>query len=115
MQEMPAPLGSGTTPEVHPVADPGAIDDACWAELERIVPHPKLGGPKKGYTRRQFVEAYAYLLTQGCRWRELPATFPPWHTVYERVRQWQRAGVLEQIWAVLCSQPSRMEQLIAQQ
>ncbi len=77
------------------------IDEVCWARLDAVVPHPKPGGTAKGYTRRQFVEAYAYLLRQGCRWRELPTTFPPWHTVYERVRQWRRAGVLEQIWAIL--------------
>lgn len=73
--------------------------------MEPIVPHPKPGGTQKGYTRRQFVEAYAYVLKHGCGWRDLPETFPPWHTVYERVRKWREAEVLEQIWAILCTQP----------
>ena len=57
MRDNLAPIGTEAAPEVHRVVGPREIDDACWAELERIVPHPKPGGPKKGYTRRQFVEA----------------------------------------------------------
>jgi transposase len=82
------------------------VDDACWARLEPIVPHPKPGGTQKGYTRRQFVEAYAYRLQHGCGWRDLPIRFPPWHTVYERVRKWREADVLDKISAMLCTQPS---------
>jgi transposase len=100
MRDIPSLVSTGS--EVHPVFRPGELDDACWALLDPIVPHPKPGGKQKGYTRRQFVEAYVYLLKQGCRWRELPTTCPPWHTVYERVRTWERAGVMEQIWAILC-------------
>lgn len=83
----------------------GEVDDECWERLEPVVPHPKPGGMQKGYTRRQFVEAYAYVLKHGCGWRELPTMFPPWHTVYERVRKWREAEVLDKISAILCTQP----------
>ena len=97
---------SGPTPGLAwSPGEVGEVDDACWARLEPIVPHPKPGGMQKGYTRRQFVEAYAYRLKHGCGWRELPATFPPWHTVYARVRKWRQADVLDQIGAMLCTQP----------
>jgi hypothetical protein len=85
---------------------PCEVDDSCWVSLDPLVPYPKPGGTPKGYTRRQFAAAYAYVRAHDCAWRALPCTFPPWHTVYERVRQWRRAGVLDQIDAVLFAGPS---------
>jgi transposase len=106
MRDTPVLVQSSPAPGLE--CNPGAVgevDDERWERLESIVPHPKPGGTQKGYTRRQFVEAYAYRLQHGCGWRNLPLTFPPWHAVYERVRKWREANVLDKISAILCTQP----------
>ena len=33
----------------------------------------------------------------GCQWRALPATFPPWKTVYWHWSRWVAAGIIEKI------------------
>jgi len=104
--DIPPQPGRGAARGARAGRVPREVDDSCWACLDPLVPHPKPGGTPKGYTRRQFAAAYAYVRTHGCAWRALPHSFPPWHTVYERVRQWRRAGVLDQIDAVLYADPS---------
>jgi transposase len=43
------------------------------------------------------VEAMIYVLRTGCPWRDLPAHFGPWSSVYTRWSRWARAG----LWAAL--------------
>jgi transposase len=37
----------------------------------------------------------------GCKWRALPETFGPWHTIYMRLNPWARNGVLERFFSAL--------------
>jgi transposase len=37
----------------------------------------------------------------GASWREVPARFAPWHTVYDRHARWRRDGTWARILAVL--------------
>jgi transposase len=34
-----------------------------------------------------------WILQTGSSWRELPAQFGPWQTVYGRYQRWRRAGI----------------------
>jgi transposase len=38
-----------------------------------------------------------YLLRTGCQWRNLPKDLPPWPTVYDYLRHWERAGLIAAI------------------
>jgi putative transposase len=33
-----------------------------------------------------------YVVTQGCKWRDLPGDFPAWQTVYTYFRNWRKDG-----------------------
>jgi len=33
----------------------------------------------------------------GATWRDLPADFSPWQTVYSRYRRWRSTGIWQQI------------------
>lgn len=46
------------------------------------------------------IEAMCYVLRTGVAWRDLPADFGPWQSVYTRWRRWCRAG----LWARLFKQ-----------
>jgi (E)-4-hydroxy-3-methylbut-2-enyl-diphosphate synthase len=50
-----------------------------------------MGRPRKWSDRNCF-EAVLYGLDTGCRWRELPAGFPPKSTVYNRFIFWIKSG-----------------------
>jgi transposase len=47
------------------------------------------------------LEGICWILRTGAPWRDLPAEFGPWQSVYYRLREWSKKGVWEQIWAVL--------------
>jgi transposase len=42
-------------------------------------------------------EAMVYILRVGCPWRDLPAIFGPWNSVYTRWRRWSQAGLWSQL------------------
>lgn len=79
---------------------PSDTSDAEWAILEPMVPPPKSGGPNGGrpaWPRRSVIDAIFYLTRTGCAWRQLPADFPPWQTVYGHLSTWRDDGTLDAI------------------
>lgn len=81
---------------------PSDMTGAEWALIEPLLPVPacetKAGGrrPEK-HPRRDIVDAIRYVVDTGCKWRALPADFPPWRTVYGFMARWAAAGVVGQI------------------
>ena len=53
-----------------------------------------LGGRPEKHRRRTMADALLYVLDTGCKWRSLPADFPPWKTVYSLFAAWADAAVL---------------------
>jgi transposase len=51
-----------------------------------------LGGRPEKHARRAMTDAVFYVLDSGCKWRSLPADFPPWQTVYSLFARWTRDG-----------------------
>ncbi len=50
------------------------------------------------------VNAIFYVLKGGIPWRMMPLDFPPWDTVYDHFRRWNKRGVWEQALDVLHAQ-----------
>jgi transposase len=46
-------------------------------------------------------EGMYYILRTGCPWRDLPACFGPWKSVYTRYRRWCRRGLWKRMLASL--------------
>jgi transposase len=46
-------------------------------------------------------EAMVYILRVGCPWRDLPAIFGPWNSVYTRWRRWSQVGLWTKLLRVL--------------
>ena len=69
------------------------LTDAQWAKME---PHC-LGKPtdpgRSGSDNRLFVEAVLWIVRTGSPWRDLPALFGNWNTVFKRYRDWVKADV----------------------
>ena len=47
------------------------------------------------------LNAILYVAEQGCKWRDLPQRFGPWHTIYTRMNRWSKKGVLDRVFEKL--------------
>lgn len=73
------------------------LTDEQWSIIGPMIPPPKSGGRPRKTDERATVDAILYVVRTGCQWRQLPADFPPWETVYRYFRDWQRNGVIREI------------------
>jgi transposase len=83
---------------------PSDTSDEQWAVIEPLLPPVKTGGRPEKHPRRASVDAILYVVRAGCSWRQLPADFPSWQTVYWYVNQWEQARVTEKILPVVRAQ-----------
>lgn len=76
-----------------------ALTDAQWKLLSGVLPRRRGPAPKLG--DRLFIDAVLYRLKIGSPWRDLPARFGPWKTVYNRFALWSRRRHWEAIFKCL--------------
>ena len=76
---------------------PSDLNDAGWSVLEAYIPAVKTGGRPATHSRREIVNALAYIVRSGGAWRLLPHEFPAWQTVYGYFRTWKISGLWEYI------------------
>jgi transposase len=80
---------------------PSDTTDAEWALLEPLLPVPACltpaGGRPEKHPRRAIVDAIRYITDNGCKWRALPADFPPWKTVHGFFTRWNASGIIERV------------------
>ncbi|GAA3770992.1 IS5 family transposase [Plantactinospora mayteni] len=67
------------------------LTDAQWAVLEPLLPTARTGRPSK-WTKRQLIDGIRWRVRVGSPWRDVPAMYGPWQTVYGLFRRWQRDG-----------------------
>ena len=48
-----------------------------------------------------FLEGVLWIARTGCPWRDLPAEFGAWNSVFKRFRRWVKAGAFERIFNAL--------------
>lgn len=90
--------------EDRPRRYPSDTNDEQWAIIEPLLPPVRTGGRPEKHPRRAIVDAILYVVRAGCAWRQLPADFPPWQTVYWYFNQWEQARVTEKILPVVRAQ-----------
>jgi transposase len=78
------------------------LSDKAWEQFADALAtvQDRRGAPPE-LTAREFLEAVLYLARTGAPWRDLPAEFGTWISVYMRFRRWERSGVWRKVWAVL--------------
>ena len=72
--------------------------------IEPLLPPVNTGGRPEKHPRRAVVDAILYVVRTGCAWRQLPAEFPPWQTVYWYFTRWEQARATEKILPVVRGQ-----------
>lgn len=85
-----------------PVAVPATppLTDAAWAQLAPLLTAPPRRG-KRRWEPRALLGGILWVQRTGASWREVPARFAPWHTVYDRYARWLRDGTWAHILAAL--------------
>ncbi|MEZ5664699.1 MAG: IS5 family transposase [Burkholderiaceae bacterium] len=69
-----------------------------FARIEHCLPTQR---GNVSMTNLQVVNAMLYVAEHGCKWRGLPKRFGNWHTIYTRMRRWEKAGVLDKMFQEL--------------
>ena len=70
------------------------------ATIDTIDPPAKVGRPRD-WSTVTMLGALWPLARDGCAWRRLPAAFPPFTTVWSRLRRWRELAVLDRALAIL--------------
>lgn len=68
-----------------------ALTDEQWNRLQAVVPE-QTRGPDAKRGDRLFIDAVLFRAKTGLPWRDLPARFGPWKSVYNRFANWARKG-----------------------
>ncbi|MEU1371095.1 IS5 family transposase [Streptomyces sp. NPDC005803] len=74
----------------------GDLTDAEWAWLRPILPVSN-GRCGRWRDRRQVINGILHRVRTGVQWRDLPESFGPWKTLYERHRLWSADGTWERL------------------
>lgn len=76
------------------------LSDVQWVALEALLPKARTGRPPK-WSKRQLIDGIRWRTRTGAPWRDVPAEYGPWQTVYGLFRRWQRDGTWVRILAGL--------------
>jgi transposase len=71
--------------------DPYWLSDEAWAVIEPHLPHGRPGARR--VDDRRVISGILHVLKSGCRWRDLPPTYGPRTTLYNRYNRWARQGI----------------------
>jgi putative transposase len=79
----------------------GVISDELWAVLEPVLP---VRGGRRGRPwndHRLTLEAICWRYRTGSPWRDLPAEFGAWQSIWERHRRWSTDGTYAAMFAAV--------------
>lgn len=81
------------------------LTDAQWAKMEPLCLGKVSDPGRSGRDNRLFVEAILWIVRTGSPWRDLPASFGKWNSVFKRYRDWVKAGVFGRLFAACSDEP----------
>jgi transposase len=80
-----------------PAAGRGDLTDAEWNVLAPLLPRPSARGRPPKHSRRRLIDGIRWRTRTGAPWRDVPARYGPWQTIYGLFRRWQRDGTWQRI------------------
>lgn len=75
------------------------LDDDAWAVIEPLLPKNQPGARR--VDDRRVISGIVHVLRAGCRWRDCPAEYGPYTTIYNRFHRWSRRGIWQRLLAAL--------------
>jgi len=75
-----------------------------WARLSPLLPSSDGKQSRPFRDHRKVVEGIIYRERTGCAWRDVPAEFGPWQTVWKRHARFSRDGTWDRILTALLAE-----------
>ena len=81
------------------------LSDEQWERVAPLLPG-KVGDPgRSGADNRLFLEAVLWIARAGAPWRDLPAHFGNWNSIFQRFRRWALKGVFARLFEIMSADP----------
>jgi len=80
------------------------LTDAQWERIEAFMPSSDGVKSRPFRDHRQVVEGVIFRFRTGIAWRDLPASFGPWQTVWKRHHRFSTDGTWDKIHARLLAE-----------
>lgn len=80
------------------------LNDEVWDKVRDVLPGKEGDRGRTACSNRRFLEAVLWIARTGSPWRDLPAEFGRWHTVYMRFSRWRSKGVWQRVVNALAGQ-----------
>ena len=81
------------------------LSDEQWERVAPLCAGKPSDPGRSGENNRLFLEAVLWIARTGSPWRDLPAAFGNWNSVFQRFRRWALKGTFERIFASLSADP----------
>jgi transposase len=81
------------------------LRDEQWRRIEGLCVGKDSDPGGTGRDNRRFVEAVLWIVRTGSPWRDLPAIFGNWNSVWRRFDRWSQAGIWHRMFAALSDDP----------
>ena len=76
-----------------------------WRRIKDLLPGKKGDAGRTAKDNRKFIDAVLWVARTGSHWRELPASFGKWNSVFQRYNRWSGKGVWESLFKALSDDP----------
>jgi len=86
------------------------LSDYEWSVIKPMLPNKPRGVPR--VDDRRILNSIFWVLRSGAPWRDLPVSYGPHTTCYNRFVRWRRAGVWDQIMDALTAAHDATVQMI---
>src|SRR3954462_11409739 len=88
------------------------LTDEQWERIAPLMPSSAGGKARPVRGHRQVVEGVIYRFRTGIAWRDLPASFGPWQTVWKRHRRFSADGTWDRIHTGLLVEADSLGQVV---
>jgi putative transposase len=75
----------------------GVVSDEFWSVVESVMPSDVGKRGRRFADHRLILEAIAWRFRTGAPWRDLPAVFGPWQTVWKRHHRFSLDGTYQRM------------------
>ena len=79
----------------------GELTDRKWERLAPLLPPEQPATGRRNADHRRIINGILWRERTGAPWRDMPARYGPWSTVYSRFWRWREAGIWDRVFAAV--------------